>query len=290
MKINKDSQVLIQPKELLALANNENLRLFDVRTGKMAQQSYENLHLAGAVFLDLNTVLAKHNPDPSQGGRHPLPHLTDFANTIGQLGIDETHDIVLYDTDQGANAAARAWWMLRALGHQKVRVLDGGLNQANKIGLPTTTGIEFYPPLPPYPAPLHWGLPLLSIDDADHFAKEKDHVLIDVRASERYLGYTEPIDLVAGHIPGAINIPFTSNLGKDGFFLSKEDLQQHYRPYFKGLPSSNVAIHCGSGVTACHTLLALAHAGFELPALYVGSWSEWSRQDRPIHSSDNVID
>lgn len=127
-----------------------------------------------------------------------------------------------------------------------------------------------------------WKLPMADLDEVEKVSEMENHTVIDVRDADRYNGKTEPIDLIAGHIPGAINIPFSENLKKNGQFLSPSELKIKYENIFKNAKSESIIVHCGSGVTACHTLLAIAHAGLEIPKLYVGSWSEWSRNDKPI--------
>jgi len=161
-----------------------------------------------------------------------------------------------------------------------VQVLDGGKAAAEKAGLPTSHQNKSPKPTSPYPAK-DWQLPLADMEEVEKATKDNNKMVIDVRESNRYLGISEPIDLVAGHIPGAVNIPFSENLDEKGNFLPAEELKKKYESAL-GSSSTDVIVHCGSGVTACHTLLALAHAGMEIPKLYVGSWSEWSRNDKPI--------
>ena len=168
--------------------------------------------------------------------------------------------------------------MLRSLGHFDVRVVDGGLDAMVAAGIPMSTDKEKAESADPYPAN-EWILPTVSIDDVKAAAQDADFVVVDVRESYRYRGEREPIDLIAGHIPGAINKPYLDNLGGDGRYRSPEELRMLYNDVLE-LP--NVIVHCGSGVTACHTLLALEYAGFRDAKLYVGSWSEWSRRDLPI--------
>jgi thiosulfate/3-mercaptopyruvate sulfurtransferase len=191
---------------------------------------------------------------------------------------------VVYDDKNGSNAAARFWWMLKSVGHKKVQVLDGGFHAAIKAGFPTSSKTEIPLKTEPYKIE-NWLLPLADIHEIDKVAQDTNFLVVDVRDEQRYNGEKEPIDLIAGHIPGAINIPFTTNLDSDGFFLSPEELKNNYSKEFGDRAAENIIVHCGSGVTACHTLLALAYAGLEIPKLYVGSWSEWSRNDRPIATS-----
>ncbi len=271
------SHPLINPEELLARAGSDNLILVDAGTA----ERYRESHLQGAVHVNLDTDLAAIGDDPAEGGRHPLPAPADFATVLGNLGISPQSLVVVYDDKQGSNAAARFWWMLRAIGHMNVRVLNGGFQAAEKAGFPVES--QPAPPVmkPPYPAS-EWSLPLAGISLVDRASSDPAFLIVDVRDENRYKGKTEPIDLVAGHIPGAVNIPFTGNLDSEGRFLPSEKLKEKYQEAFGQKEPGNVIVHCGSGVTACHTLLAAAAAGLEIPRLYVGSWSEWSRTGRQI--------
>lgn len=267
---------IINTNELYQISNQSNLRIFDVRTGPNAKEEYKKKHLKNAVFVDLNHHLAEID-DPKDGGRHPLPKFGYFIKTLGRLGIDKDSDVVIYDDKNGANAGARFWWMLKAAGHKKVRVLNGGLQFAESQDYPLASGDESYPETE-YISEVHdWQLPQVWIDDVKGAAENPEYLIVDVRESQRYKGITEPIDLVAGHIPSAENFPFSDNLDENGLFKSPEILKEKYTEFFKNRDSNKIIFHCGSGVTACHSLLALDYAGFELPNLYVGSWSEWSR-------------
>ncbi|RZK11636.1 MAG: sulfurtransferase [Flavobacterium sp.] len=267
---------LIQAKDLATLSKSENLVLVDVSNGKNAFENYQRQHLDKAMFVDLNTDLADIKDDFAKGGRHPLPTLSKFSEVLSKLSITKESHVVVYDDKNASNAAARFWWMLRAIGHEKVQVLDGGFQEALKVGFPVNSK-EFVPnPAEIYPIQ-SWQLPVASMDEVEKASQDNNAIVIDVRDAERYRGEKEPIDLVAGHIPGAINIPFTENLDENGLFLSPKELKEKYLSAFNGVASENIIIHCGSGVTACHTLLAIATAGLKIPKLYVGSWSEWSR-------------
>jgi thiosulfate/3-mercaptopyruvate sulfurtransferase len=210
-----------------------------------------------------------------------LPDAARFSKLLVNLGISPDSHVVVYDDKNGANAAARFWWMMKAVGHEKIQVLDGGMDAAIQAGFPVSSEVEKIPAKGSYKVG-QWKLPLSDISEIDKVSKDKNYLIIDVRENERYRGEKEPIDLVAGHIPGAVNIPFASNLDSKGFFLSPVELKAKYEKALEGKSAENVIVHCGSGVTACHTLLALAHAGMEIPKLYVGSWSEWSRNGREI--------
>ena len=267
---------IINSDELLQISNRSNLRIFDVRSGPNAKEDYQKKHLKHAVFVDLNKDLAEID-DPKNGGRHPLPTFSNFIKTLGKLGIDKDSEVVIYDDKNGANAGARFWWMLKAVGHKNVRVLNGGLQFAENQNYPLNYGNENYPETNYVSDFNDWQLPQVWIDDVKSATENSDHMIVDVRESQRYQGITEPIDLVAGHILNAENFPFSENLDENGLFKSPEILKEKYTEFFKNKDSKQIIFHCGSGVTACHSLLALDYAGFEIPNLYVGSWSEWSR-------------
>src|SRR5690606_16712577 len=178
------------------------------------------------------------------GGRHPLPTIEKFATTLSQLGITPESHVIIYDDKQGANAAARFWWMLTAIGHKKVQVLNGGFQAALQIGFTTDDAIVTPIEVATYPVS-NWQLPQATIKEVEAKASTKDSIIIDVREPQRYQGITEPIDLVAGHIPGAINLPYTTNLDDDGQFLPSDVLKTHFNSILKDTPSSEVIVHCG---------------------------------------------
>lgn len=277
----KDISPIIKPTELLLLHQTEKLIIIDASSGKDAKKKYATKHLNGALYVDLNTQLANIKPDVSLGGRHPLPSLEQFSETLTSLGITPLSHVVIYDDKNGSNAAARFWWMLKSVGHNKVQVLDGGFEAAIKAGFPTNSNLESSLKTEPYKID-NWLLPLADIYEIDKVSLDDNFLVIDVRAKERFNGEKEPIDLVAGHIPGAINIPCTTNLDSNGFFLSADELKNKYLKAFNNIKAENIIVHCGSGVTACHTILAMAYANIKTPKLYVGSWSEWSSSNRPM--------
>jgi thiosulfate/3-mercaptopyruvate sulfurtransferase len=251
----------------------------DARGGADAYDRFQAGHLRGAKFLDLESDLSRKGLDAAQGGRHPLPDPAEFGLLLGRTGILPTTHVLVYDDKAGANAAARFWWMMRAAGHESVQVIDGGLDAIRSAGLPISRGTAD-------PAHAHaqypvrgWRLPMADMEEVDGARSSGDAVVIDVREGYRYRAEAEPIDKIAGHIPGAINLPYTDNLQQDGRFHSAEFLKQRYAPLTEG---KKVIVHCGSGVTACHALLAMAVAGIENAHLYVGSWSEWSRNQKPV--------
>ncbi len=270
---------LIRPDALMAF--KEPYVLIDARAGANIREKYLASHLKGALHVDLEHQLADIKPNAADGGRHPLPSPQKFAEVLTQSGIGPNSHVVIYDDKNGANAAARLWWMLRAIGHEKVQVLDGGIQAAIASGFPVSVGEEKPGKSEPYVVK-DWQLPLAGMSEVEKAAKDKNSIVIDVRDAVRYRGEQEPIDSVAGHIPGAVNIPFSSNLDKDGFYLSPSELKEKYTRALANKKPDDVIVHCGSGVTACHTLLAMDYAGLPIPSLYVGSWSEWSRNDKPI--------
>ena len=275
MNINKSP--VIEASALLQLLNTENLVLIDAGN----KTNYLQKHLSGSLFVDLNTDLADIKEDLSIGGRHPLPKIENFSKTLSSLGITAKSHVVVYDDKAGANAASRFWWMLKSIGHEKVQVLNGGIQAAEAMGFPMSSNEEIAAKTDLCKFD-HWKWQIAEIDEVETASADANKIVIDVRDAARYNGEVEPIDLIAGHIPGAINVPFTTNLDKNGLFLSPTELKLKYEKILGQKKSEDIIVHCGSGVTACHTLLALAYAGLGIPKLYVGSWSEWSRNNKAI--------
>jgi thiosulfate/3-mercaptopyruvate sulfurtransferase len=243
--------------------------IFDLRWSltdpARGRQAYEEGHIPGAVFVDLDADLSA---PPGISGRHPLPPVDAFGKTLGRLGITPNAEVVAYDDMSGA-IASRLWWMLRSIGHEASRVLDGGFQAWVDAGHPVET--EWMEPEPKdYPVPRSFQ-GVMDVDEVPH------HEVVDARAPERYTGETEPIDPKAGHIPGAVNLPYSGNLDCQGRFLSKDRLEERFRQV-----PDRAAMSCGSGVTACHNALAMVLAGRKLPRVYIGSFSEWSRRDMPV--------
>lgn len=235
-------------------------------------------HLPGAVYVDLETELA--GPPSPEAGRHPLPDVAELQAAARRWGIRNGDSVVAYD-DVGGMSAARAWWLLRWAGLADVRLLDGGFGAWKAAGRPVDTG-EVLPPQGD--VTLRAGaMPTVDADGAARVAR--DGVLLDARAAERYRGEAEPIDPVAGHIPGALSAPTAENLDADGGFRPADQLRNR----FEALGASGagtVAVYCGSGVTAAHQIAALAVAGIDA-ALYPGSWSQWSNDSaRPVATGD----
>ena len=261
------------------LASGRRVVLLDARPARAA---YDEGHFANAHFADLERRLsAASDPgaDPARGGRHPLPPLDRWSRQLGEWGIDRETTVVVYDDQSGANAAARAWWMLRSIGHEDGFVLDGGFGAALAEGLATTKDEPRVDPRPPYPASA-WQWPTTDIDRVDALRNDPEWKVLDVRSRERFRGETEPIDPIAGHIPGAVNLPYFDNLDDAGLFKAPAELRAQYDALLDGTPVDRLVVHCGSGVTACHTLLALEAAGLRGASLYVGSWGEWCRNPR----------
>jgi thiosulfate/3-mercaptopyruvate sulfurtransferase len=264
--LNKTISPIIQAVELKHLLQTESIVFIDASNGPKAKANFLERHLVGARLVDLDTHLAEIPADAAVGGRHPLPKTEAFGQLLGELGITPDSHVVVYDDKNGSNAAARFWWMLKAVGHQKVQVLNGGFKEVVKYQLPMSTGEEGIEKTAAYPT-TKWLLPLIEIDELARVSEIDEFVVIDVRDTARYRGEVEPIDAVAGHIPGAINVPFTENLDAEGLFLPAEELRRKYHTILGDKKAENTVVHCGSGVTACHTLLAFAHALIPLPRL-----------------------
>lgn len=266
---------LVSTAELATLIGSRHLRVFDVRADladpAAGRRRYDVGHIPGAVFVDLEQDLTGR----SGPGRHPLPRPEEFSATARRLGIGRSTDVVAYD-DIGGAWAARLWWMLRSLGHGQVRVLDGGFPKWESEGRPVTTAVPR-----PIPADFATVRDWTGVVDR-HDVADTGAPLIDARAPERFSGASEPIDPIAGHIPGAINLPYEGNLGEDGTFLEPAALSARYA----GVGSDPI-VYCGSGVSACHDILAMHLAGRDDARLYEGSWSDWSRhQDAPVAIGD----
>ncbi len=250
---------------------------FDLANPEGGRRAYLEGHIAGARYADLNQDLSA--PIAATTGRHPLPAPEDFAATLYRLGISRASQVIAYDDSAGA-FAARAWWLLRWVGHPAASVLDGGIKAWIRAGGALESGESMALPVQAAGRNLSTKVDMAAvIDSAEVEARLKDpaFLLIDARAAERYSGAVEPIDAVAGHIAGAVNQPFSANLAADGCFLPAPVLRQLWEKRLAGREAQQVAAMCGSGVTACHNLLSLEVAGFSGAKLYAGSWSEWIR-------------
>ena len=223
---------IIDVDELQKIYKNSDVKIFDVRNGKNAKANYETEHIEGAVFVDVNTQLADINSNFSDGGRHPLPKIGNFAKTLTYFGISNDKHIIIYDDKNGSNASARFWWMLKSVGHEKIQVLNGGLNQAKKDNFPMSSKAEIIEQASEPYLIKQWNLPTIEINEVESISQNPYYLVVDVRDKVRYEGKIEPIDLIAGHIPGAINVPFTENLDKNGLFLKPDQLKKKYKTLF----------------------------------------------------------
>ena len=291
---------LISAEQLQALTKNgQPLRIFDcsfdLTQPHAGVQNYLASHIPGAVYADLETALtARHGVPgahglitasgtdaPASGGRHPLPNREKFATWLSSVGMGNEMQAVVYDRNQ-ANYCGRLWWMLKWAGHESVAVLDGGLQAWQAAGFPVNSGEE----------PAHFQTNFLTgpeharLVDAQTVARQLGRpaqTLIDARSTPRFKGEVEPLDPVAGHIPGALNRPFTLNLTPDGKFKPAEQLKAEFTALLGQRDPATVVHHCGSGVSALPNLIAMELAGLGRTALYAGSWSDWCKDpNRPM--------
>ena len=251
---------------------------FNLADTGWGEAQYRAGHIPGAVYAHLDHDLS--GPKTGRNGRHPLPDMEALQQRLGQWGIGPGTQVVAYDQDTSM-AASRLWWLLRYLGHTAVAVLDGGLARWTAEGRPLRAGEE-------HPVPTTFaGQPqpdmLVDADDVERLRQDPGARVIDARAPERFRGDTEPLDKVAGHIPGAVTYPYLSNLAADKTFLAPAALRQQLAAALGDVPPNQAVFYCGSGVSACHNLLALEHAGLGGGKLYAGSWSEWcAEEERPV--------
>ncbi|MGW0834119.1 sulfurtransferase [Streptomyces prunicolor] len=277
------SRVTTTVPELAELLGSERPPvLLDVRWAlgdPHGRDHYADGHIPGAVYVDLDTELAA--PASPEGGRHPLPDLTELQESARRWGIGAGRSVVVYD-DLGNTAAARAWWLLRYAGVTEVTLLDGALGAWRAAGLPLESGI----PADRAPGDVVLRRGALPTTDADGAAElAVSGLLLDARAGERYRGEVEPADPRAGHIPGAVSAPTGENLAADGTFLAPELLRKRFEERGAG-DAARIGVYCGSGVTAAHQIAALEIAGFEA-TLFPGSWSAWSADPaRPASTGD----
>lgn len=276
-------EALISPGELANLLDTASVALFDVRfslsDAAAGRRLYEESHIPGAFFLDLDRDLSGKITGTT--GRHPLPDAALLAERLRTCGVNNDTQIIAYDDSSGA-FAARLWWLCKWLGHDRVAVLNGGFAEWKGSGHPVSNTIPDSRK-GRFQESVRKELLVTTAELLERLNGDAKITLVDARAPERYRGDTEPLDKVAGHIPGAINLPFSGNLGKDGFFLSAEALKNRHR-------TTAPAVHmCGSGVTACHNVLASFAAGLGMPRLYAGSWSEWiTDPSRPVETSTHL--
>ena len=253
---------------------------FDLSKPDWGFLNYLEGHLPDAIYAHLDKDLS--GKVTRQTGRHPLPEPDIFSNKLTSWGIQKDTQVVVYDTT-GGSFAVRLWWMLRYYGHLQVALLDGGFPLWLREKRPTQTGA--YHPNPasaPFVPSFHPEM-LVSADEVERIRQDPVYLLIDARSPQRFSGEIEPIDSVAGHIPGAFNRFHGKNLNHEGVFKSTSILQVEFARLLKNTPPENVVVYCGSGVTSCHHLLAMEIAGLKGARLFVGSWSEWIRDpNRPI--------
>lgn len=273
---------LISATDLAAHLNDSNWLIvdcrFDLAKPAAGEIAYRGGHIPNAVYAHLDRDLAA--PITPSTGRHPLPSPQQFAATLSAWGVNAATQIVAYDADTGMYAA-RLWWMLRWVGHRSVAVLDGGFKAWLAAGLPLTNEIPQRTPtrFEGHPDRSAW----FDVSEVADRLQRSDWRLLDARAPERFAGEVEPLDSVAGHVPGATNHPFALNLTADGRFLPEEELRARFAKSQAGVADDRTIAMCGSGVTACHLLLGLEIAGKPGAKLYAGSWSEWIRDAaRPV--------
>ena len=279
---------LVSAEALAAVLGRDDLVVLDARFAladpTLGERDYATAHIPGAHYANLDRDLS--DLTRIGHGRHPLPSAEALFATLSRWGIDADTQVVAYDARDGALAAARVWCLLRLLGHPRVAVLDGGLARWRELGLPLTDA-----PTPDaiptrYRADYN-ATRLIDTDALRDLRSDGALRLIDARAGERFRGEVEPIDKAAGHVPGAINRPYVENLRDDGTFRSAHELAAGFRALIGDRPIGNVAVMCGSGVTACHHLLAMEHAGLFGARLYADSWSGWiSDTSRPIETGE----
>ena len=280
-------KTIISVENLIKNINNKEFIIFDcrcdIKDSKFGIQSYTEGHIENAIFVDTDMDLSSEKTQFS--GRHPLPEPNILSEKLSQWGLSNSKQAVVYD-DVGGAFAGRMWWILKWLGHKNVAVLDGGLSAWLKVGgklVVKDTLFEkgiFIPEVN--------NLMQVFIDDIKDAQYKMNKLIIDARSKERYLGIKDPVDPIAGHIPGAISHPLGQNLTKEGAFKSPEELKHLYLKILSDIDGSNVISMCGSGVTACHNILAMEIAGIYGVKLYVGSWSEWiTKPDRPIVTIDS---
>ncbi len=253
---------------------------FDLAHEGWGLEQYAVSHIPGAVYASLNHDLAGERT--GRNGRHPLPSVESLAATFGRLGIANGSQVVVYDQDVGLHAG-RLWWSLKYLGHEAVALLDGGLAKWTAEGRPMRGGVESRPATS-FVAAARLGMHV-GVDAVQARMGDGRTLLVDARGPERFEGRSETIDKVAGHIPGARNHFYKWNVGPDGTMLPADELKARFETLLDGREPSEVVMYCGSGVSACHNLLAMEHAGLSGTPLYVGSWSEWSSDPtRPMET------
>jgi thiosulfate/3-mercaptopyruvate sulfurtransferase len=266
---------LISPQIVNEHLEDSNWRFFDCRyvltEPDKKQAEFAVSHLPGALYAHMNRDLAAP-PIPGKTGRHPLPEKQELIKLFSTWGIDHAVQVVIYD-DAGGAYAVRLWWMLRWLGHDAVAVMDGGWPRWIKEGRPVSADL-IIPKAVEFKANQreHW---LVTAEDVRNYFDNPEVRVLDARSRDRYRGENETLDPVAGHIPGAVSAPFVENLDPDGNLKSKSELRKMYLELLDGSPAEKAISYCGSGITACHNILAMYYAGLGNSRLYSGSWSDW---------------
>ena len=255
---------------------------FSLADANAGERAYGEAHLPGAVYANLDKDLS--SAITSESGRHPLPDPIQFMHRLGEWGIERDMQVIVYDDMNGA-FALRLWWLLKWLGHENVSLLDGGWNKWQKEQRPVTSEITHNQAVQ-YTARTDDSRSL-STEQVQNQLSAEQVCLIDARAPARFAGKEEPIDPVAGHVPGAVNRPFQRNLDESGCFLPAEVLREQFTELLGDYSPAEVAHMCGSGVTACHNLFAMELAGLPGSKLYVGSWSEWIRNKHRSIATDS---
>ena len=280
-------KTIISAENLIESLPDENTLVFDCRCDikdtTYGIQAYTEGHIPGSIYVNVDTDLASEKTPSS--GRHPLPDADALSEKLSQWGLSSEKQAVIYDDASGA-FAGRMWWILKWLGHKKVAVLDGGLGSYMSTGGKLTTDETIFEKnifTPNIQSEM-----VVEITDVEEAQYKMNKLIIDARSKERYLGIKDLVDPIAGHVPGAISHPLSLNLNKDGKFRSPEDLKLAFDKIIADTTSENVISMCGSGITACHNILAMEIAGIKGIKLYVGSWSEWiTDKSRPIANIDN---
>ncbi len=276
-------KTIISAAELSLELANPDLVVLDCRFYlPEPEQGYQDFlagHIPGAGYINLDQDLSG-DIKPGITGRHPLPAPAVLADRLSAWGVDGSKQVIAYDNKGGA-LAARLWWMLNWLGHDRVAVLDGGWNAWLSSGYPQEIAVRDKAPKKfiPKENPNY----IADLAFVEKIRLDPDYLLVDARSAERYWGLNETIDAKAGHIPGAVTAPYADNMTEDEYFLPVDQLRERYQDLLEGLPGENVVLYCGSGVTSNHSVIAMVMAGFAMPKLYPGSWSEWSADpQRPI--------
>jgi thiosulfate/3-mercaptopyruvate sulfurtransferase len=261
---------------------------FDLMKPELGQQQFDESHIPGAVYVNLDKHLSSKNDlAAASAGRHPLPSRETFAGWLSSIGFTNAHQAVVYDRN-GVNYCGRLWWMLKWVGHDAVAVLDGGLQAWQAVGGAVQSSQTASKIKKPVISHSKYGLShelydLLAINTVAENLNTHSQTILDARGAARFRGEVEPLDPVAGHIPGALNRPFSDNLGADGKFKPADVLKAEFTKLLAGRNPSTVVHHCGSGVSAVPNVLAMQIAGFGATGLFAGSWSEWcSDPSRPV--------